>query len=111
MYRTLIYLATNFAIILVLFLIWLFVAYAANVYGLNLNIGWGPGDYAPLLGTGRLRSPAGFLFHLRHGGVFFIPSDLQVVSKKAHEMQAHHGSGNRRADLAGGNRKAADQQG
>lgn len=49
MYRTLIYLATNFAIILVLFLIWLFVAYAANVYGWNLNIGWGPGDYAPLL--------------------------------------------------------------
>jgi len=44
MYRTLLYLATNFAIILVLLLVWLFVAYAGNI-----KLGWGPGDYAPLL--------------------------------------------------------------
>jgi hypothetical protein len=39
MYRTFIYLVTNFAIILVLGLIWTFVAYAANI-----KLVWGPGD-------------------------------------------------------------------
>lgn len=44
MYRTLLYLATNFAMILVLLLVWLFIAYAGG-FGLS----WGPGDYLPLL--------------------------------------------------------------
>jgi hypothetical protein len=48
------------------------------------------GEHKACLGTRRLSPSAGFLFYLRHGGVLFIPSDLEVVGQEADPLQAHH---------------------